>query len=211
MNLDGMEAIDYIEQNNIQGCIVECGVHEGYKEKEFIIRLNQLSSQPRHIFMYDTFKGMVPPSEHDFTHNDTVLYNSTREETFLCWKNYEEQDHNAWCYCSLENVQKNLNCLGYPQEFLHYIVGRVEDSLNNIDFIPKEPIAILRLDTDWYESSKIELETLYPLVVPRGLIIIDDYYHWAGQRKAVDEYLALHNIPNTIQRINAKVGVFTKP
>ena len=67
MNLDGMEAIDYIEENNIQGCIVECGVHEGYKEKEFIIRLNQLNSQPRHIFMYDTFKGMVPPTEHDFT------------------------------------------------------------------------------------------------------------------------------------------------
>ena len=160
--------------------------------------------------MYDTFEGMVQPTEHDFTHNDAVLYHSSVEETFNHWQQNQEQDHNNWCYCSLENVKNNLNSLGYPEEFLHYIKGKVQDTLLNAHLLPKEPIAILRLDTDWYESSKIELETLYPLVATNGVVIIDDYFHWAGQRKAVDEYLAFHNIPNTIQRINEHIGFFIK-
>ena len=93
---------------------------------------------------------------------------------------------------------------------MHYIKGKVQDTLPNADLLPKEPIAILRLDTDWYESSKIELETLYPLVAKNGLVIIDDYFHWAGQRKAVDEYLSFHQIENTVQRINEHVGFFIK-
>ena len=210
MNLDRKEAIDYIVNNNIQGCIVECGVHTGDREKEFITRLNELNSTPRRILMYDTFQGMVPPSGNDFTHDDTLLYHLSPAETYETWRVQQEKDHNRWCFCSLENVQKNLNCLGYPQNHLNYIVGRVEDTLVHDDLVPKEPIAILRLDTDWYESSKIELEILYPLVVNSGVVIIDDYFHWAGQRKAVDEYLALHNIPNTIQRINEKTGFFIK-
>ena len=104
----------------------------------------------------------------------------------------------------------DLSHLCYPEEYLHYIKGMVQDTLPNPELLPKEPIAILRLDTDWYESSKIELDKLYPLVTKNGVVILDDYFHWAGQRQAVDEYLALHNIPNSIQRINEHAGFFIK-
>ena len=210
MTLDGTEAINYIEENNIPGCIVECGVSNGCKEILFITRLKELKTTPRHIFMYDTFEGMVQPTEEDFTHQDAVLYELSVEQTFTHWQQNQCQDHNNWCYTSLENVKNNLNGLGYPEEYLHYIKGKVQDTLPNADLLPKEPIAILRLDTDWYESSKIELETLYPLVAKNGLVIIDDYFHWAGQRKAVDEYLSFHQIENTVQRINEHVGFFIK-
>ena len=104
MNIDGKEAIDYIEENNIQGCIVECGVWNGDREVEFITRLDELNAERRHIYMYDTFEGMVQPTEKDYTLNDSVLYRLSVEETYINWKYHQLKDRNYWCYCSLENV-----------------------------------------------------------------------------------------------------------
>ena len=92
---------------------------------------------------------------------------------------------NGWCYTPLNLVTNRLNITGYPAENIHYIVGDVMETLKI--FVP-EKIAILRLDTDWYESSKIELEMMYQNVVPGGVIIFDDYFHWDGQRRAVDDF-----------------------
>ena len=69
--------------------------------------------------------------------------------------------------------------------------GKVEDSL--LKKVP-EQISLLRLDTDWYESTKSEMEILFPRVAPGGLILLDDYFRWMGSRKAVDEYIAANNI-----------------
>ena len=65
-----------------------------------------------------------------------------------------------------------------------------------LDRVP-EQIAILRLDTDWYESTKTELEVLYPRLAPGGICILDDYGHWQGARQAVDEYFS-HNQPRPL-------------
>jgi O-methyltransferase len=94
---------------------------------------------------------------------------------------------NEWCYCPLDFVKERLNKTGYDQDKLHYIVGDVMETLQIKENIP-DKIAILRLDTDWYESSKFELETLYNNVVTGGVIIFDDYYHWDGQRRATDDF-----------------------
>ena len=73
-----------------------------------------------------------------------------------------------------------------------------------------EKISVLRLDTDWYESSKFELERLYDRVSFGGVIILDDYFHWDGQRRAVDEYLEKHHIQRKVIKIDSKTGYFIK-
>jgi hypothetical protein len=106
---------------------------------------------------------------------------------------------NVWCYSPLEEVKSNLKKTEYPFGQIHFIKGKVEDTL-------PEPsigkIALLRLDTDWYESTKHELETLYDKLVPGGVLIIDDYGHWSGSRKAVDEFIADRKLSLFLHRID---------
>jgi hypothetical protein len=74
-----------------------------------------------------------------------------------------------------------------------------------------EKIAILRLDTDWYKSSKYELEQMYDNVVTGGIIIFDDYYYWEGQRKATDEFFLTRNISyNFVNLGNEKTAAIIK-
>jgi hypothetical protein len=94
---------------------------------------------------------------------------------------------NEWCFASLEYVKNRLKSTGYPENKLHYIVDDVMETLKDKTNIP-EKISILRLHTDWYESSKFELECMYENVVNGGIIIFDDYYHWNGQQKATDDF-----------------------
>ena len=172
--MDGADAIKYIIDKNISGNIVECGVGDGKMEHIWIQELMQYGVR-RNIFMYDTFAGLVEPSEYDYTCQDTKLeikmdINAVHNR----WKeSIINETTNWWCYTPLYAVQNKLNSTGYPQEYLHYIVGDVMKTLDV--FIPPN-IAILRLDTDWYESSKYELERMYDNVVSGGLIIFDDYY-----------------------------------
>ena len=106
--------------------------------------------------------------------------------------------------------KNRLNSTGYPQDKLHYIVGDVLETLADKNNIP-EKIAILRLDTDWYESSKIELEKLYDQVVKGGVIIFDDYYHWDGQRRATDDFFVKLNINYDFVNIgNGKTSAIIK-
>ena len=68
-----------------------------------------------------------------------------------------------------------------------FIKGKVEDTLVQANQLPNA-ISFLRLDTDWYESTKIELDILYEKLIPGGILVIDDYANWNGVRKAVDEF-----------------------
>jgi hypothetical protein len=201
--MDGIDAIKYILINNIDGVIIECGVASGYYEYIFINELIKNNTH-RDIYLYDTFAGMVEPGEYDYTRNDAVLYSWNKEETYNYWKNnIINENTNNWLNYSLDTVKNRLNSTGYPQDKLHYIVGDVMNTLKDKSNIP-DKIAILRLDTDWYESSKFELEQLYDNVVDGGVIIFDDYFHWEGQRKATDEFFMNRNIKYDI--INLKDG-----
>merc|ERR1711959_887247 len=93
-----------------------------------------------------------------------------------------------WCYGSEESVRKNMYSTGFPKKQIHFVRGKVEDSLKTPNNIP-EKIAILRLDTDWYNSTVAELKYLLPRLQPGGLLFIDDACVWGGARKAVDEVL----------------------
>jgi hypothetical protein len=191
--MDGADAVNYILQNNIEGVIIECGVESGNFEHIWINELMK-NNEVRDIYLYDTFGGLVQPSEYDYTCKDAQLYQMNKDEVYNTWKNHIINEKiNGWCYTPLEQVQRRLNSTGYPKKYLHYIVGDVMETLKDKSTIP-EKIAILRLDTDWYESSKYELEQMYDNVVTGGVIIFDDYYHWDGQRRATEDFFLSRNI-----------------
>jgi hypothetical protein len=185
--MDGADAVQYILDNKIEGAIVECGIGAGNFEMIWIQQLMKNKSV-RDIYMFDTFGGLTEPSKYDYTAPTASIYSMSKDQVHSTWKSQIiNESTNNWCYVPLEKVKATLNSTGYPQENLHYIVGDVMKTLQDESNIP-EKIAILRLDTDWYESSKIELEKMYDKVVDKGVIIFDDYYHWDGQRRATDDF-----------------------
>jgi hypothetical protein len=185
--MDGAEVIDYILENKIEGAIVECGVAAGDFEYIWINRLKERSAV-YDIYLFDTFAGLTEPGEHDYSCDDATIWVIDNAEIRKTWEqNKISETVNNWCYVPLEQVQNRLNSIGYPQERLHYIVGDVMETLRDDANIP-EKIAVLRLDTDWYNTSKYELERMYDKVVQGGVIIFDDYYQWYGQRLATDEF-----------------------
>ena len=93
---------------------------------------------------------------------------------------------NIWAYSSINEVEDNIK-KKVPDNDIKLIKGPVEQTLLQEINLPKK-ISLLRLDTDFYESTKVELEILYPRLVSGGFLIIDDYGHWKGSRKAVNDY-----------------------
>jgi len=193
--------VDYILGHGIDGDFVECGVQSGKIEKIWIERLNKFN-EFRDIYMYDTFTGLTEPTEKDVGYNNNF---STSDEVLNEWKKYNKRSSeglvNTWCYCPLEQVMIDLYLTGYPSEKLHFIKGDVMDTLKDKSKIP-EKIAILRLDTDWYKSSKYELEQMFDNVVIGGIIIFDDYFYWRGQKDATDEFFKNTKYKGSITRVS---------
>ena len=208
--IDGANSIKYILQNDIKGAIVECGVDGGKFEEIWINELLN-NNALRDIYLYDTFSGLTEPGENDYTCEKACLYEMTKEEVHKKWESQVINDKiNGWCYTPLDIVKNKLNSTGYPKNNLHYIVGDVMETLKDKNNIP-ERIAILRLDTDWYESSRYELEQMYDNVVIGGLIIFDDYCHWNGQRLATEKFFEKRNIKyDVINTNNGKTAVIIK-
>jgi len=208
--MDGADAIHYILDNNIEGAIVECGVESGNFEDIWITELMK-RNQLRDLYLYDTFGGLTKPGEYDYTCANASIYSMGNTEVLRSWEERQLGDKvNSWCYCPLNAVVERLSSTGYPQTKLHYIVGDVMQTLQNRHNIP-DRIAILRLDTDWYESSKFELEKMYDSVVRGGVIIFDDYYHWDGQRRATDEFFTARNLNYNFVNIgNGKTSAIIK-
>ncbi|HWZ15527.1 MAG TPA: TylF/MycF/NovP-related O-methyltransferase [Mucilaginibacter sp.] len=192
-------AINYLVENNIGGDVVECGVWRGGSTMAAIDTLLKAGDQSREIYLYDTFEGMSEPTELDKLSTGTVADELLKTSD-------KDDPTSVWCFSTLEEVQTNVSSLKYPANLVHYIKGKVEDTIPST--LPSK-IALLRLDTDWYESTAHELKYLYPLLVPGGVIIIDDYGHWEGARKAVDEYISGNKLPLLLNRIDytGRIGV----
>ena len=187
-----IEAVQYIERHKIEGSIVECGVWKGGSMIGAIETLRKTGNFKRQLYLYDTYEGMSEPTDADMDHSSKSAKRLLEERQ----KNEEDQ---VWAFSPLSAVKKNVFSTGYPEENIHFIQGKVEDTIPGV--LP-ESIALLRLDTDWYESTKHELEHLYPLLCKGGILIIDDYGHWAGSKKAVDEYFSQFSNPYFLQRID---------
>ncbi len=178
------DAVRYVVRDRIPGDIVECGVWRGGMVMAMLRTLRDAGDTERHVYLYDTFAGMSEPTAEDRSLHGEVA------ATLLA--RTERTDPNSiWCYASLADVRRNVESVGYDPSRIHFVEGTVEET---IPATVPERIAILRLDTDWYASTKHELHHLFPRVVPGGIVIVDDYGHWSGARKAVDEYIAEHDV-----------------
>lgn len=185
-----LSAIDYVVANEVDGDFVECGVWRGGSSMLAALGFKSRGDTTRTLWLYDTFDGMSEPTEDD---RDYAGVSAARQLATGA------KTDDIWAIASLDDVRANLATTGYPPERIRCIVGEIE---HTIPADAPEQIAILRLDTDWYESTRHELEHLYPRLVPGGILIIDDYGHWMGARKAVDEYFAgqrlyLHRVDYT--------------
>jgi hypothetical protein len=185
------KSVEFIIKKQIPGALVECGVWKGGNGIIMCETLKRLGDTSRDIYLYDTYEGMVEPGKFD---NQL----KSGENALFRWKKMMRKDRNDWCYASQDEVRNTLEATGYPKERIKIVKGKVEDTLPKVQ--PAE-ISILRLDTDWYESTKCELEILYPKLIAGGLLIIDDYGSWAGSKKAVDEYFS--ESPLLLHRIDA--------
>jgi O-methyltransferase len=182
-----IDAVRYCEARGIEGAFAECGVWRGGSVLAMILTLQELGTSDRDIHLYDTFEGMTEPSEHDTSPIDPPALET--------WRDAEEEGQRPWSQMfsaetfNEDAVRRTLAETGYPQERLHLVAGPVEETLPSR---APEALALLRLDTDWYESTRHELDHLYPRLVEGGVLIIDDYGHWEGARRAVDEYFDQH-------------------
>jgi O-methyltransferase len=166
-----MESVTYICRRNIPGDIAECGVWKGGSMMVVAMTLLQLGDTSRNLYLFDTFEGMTAPS---------------KEDRQMDGRPAAAQLENT-CLAEIDSVRENILGTGYPKERVHFIKGRVEET---IPTLAPTHLSLLRLDTDWYESTKHELTHLYPRLHPKGILIIDDYGHWQGARQAVDEYFS---------------------
>jgi hypothetical protein len=176
-----IRAVRYVAEHEIPGAILECGVWRGGSMMAVAETLIGLGRSDRELYLFDTFEGMTEPGAADLKPNGKPAAATFQE------RRVAGTGGSDWCRASLEEVRENLQGTGYPMGRVHFVRGRVEDT---IPAAAPAAIAVLRLDTDWYDSTRHELEHLFPRLVQGGVLIIDDYGAWLGARQATDEYLA---------------------
>ena len=185
------DAMSHIVRHRIAGAFVECGVWKGGSSMAAALRLIQLNQPDRAFYLFDTFEGMTPPSEIDRSASSgfsamTMLKSAPAKSKLLA-------------RAPIDEVRENMAATGYPSHLVNLVCGPVERTLP--DQAP-DKIALLRLDTDWYSSTRHELVHLFPRLSPGGVLIIDDYGDWEGARRAVDEYFEQSGLPIFLHRID---------
>jgi len=190
------KSVEYICKRKIAGAFVECGVWKGGSALLAGLAARSFGDVSREIYLYDTFEGMTAPTEQD------IDVNGDKAQDLID----THGDSGKWCYAHRPEVERLFASFDLADSS-HFIEGDVLDTISHTK--PKE-ISLLRLDTDWYESTKFELDNLYDLIQPGGIVIIDDYGHWQGSRRAVDEFFSrapfimLHRV-NYAVRLGIKI------
>lgn len=180
-----LQSVRYVVDRNIPGAFAECGVWLGGSVLLMIKQLQAMGITDRDIYLYDTFEGMPEPTSADLSDYDSPAlqsWNQAKASGVRAWNKYFAEER-----FSEAKVRETVLGSGYPEHRIHFVRGRVEDTIP--EAAPKQ-LALLRLDTDWYESTHHEMTHLYPRLSNGGALIVDDYGHWQGCRKAVDEYFS---------------------
>jgi predicted O-methyltransferase YrrM len=168
--------VKYVIENNIPGDIVECGVWRG-GVSILMAGMVKFYKSSKRIYCFDTFSGMPDATQHD----GEYIVSDEHNNNFVKSKSTLDDVRNNFIDCNLHN-----NVI--------FVAGDVSKTLDDSQNLPSN-ISLLRLDTDYYSSTKKELEVLYPLLSQRGLLIIDDYGAFAGCKAAVDEFFQKQNDP----------------
>jgi len=160
------DATRYLVKGGISGEVVECGLARGGSAAMIALTLQQLGAT-RKLWLFDTFSGLPQPTAADPDFKIANRYAGT-------------------CRAGLAEVKSSLEQLGIS-EGIELVPGLFQETLPRSAV---KAIALLHLDGDWYESVKTCLDNLYDRVSLGGVIQFNDYGHWAGARKEVDEFIA---------------------
>ena len=194
-----MRSVEYIVSRSVPGALVECGVWRGGSMMAVALTLLRLGVTDRDLYLFDTFAGMTEPGDQDVNNTGARAADLLAESS---------RDSHVWAVASLDEVREAVSSVGYPEERIHFVQGPVEETLPGN--APAE-IALLRLDTDWYSSTKHALVHLYPRLPRSGVLIVDDYGYWQGARRAVDEYLQENNVAVLLNRIDSTARLAVRP
>lgn len=178
------QAIGYTLSLGITQDFVECGVWKGGASMLAALEYLRRGCTPD-LWLYDTYQGMTEPDHRDIIAASGEAVSNRKPK--------------GWWAVSLQEVKENLLSTGYPSEKIHFIEGDVLETLKRNT---PQQIGILRLDTDWYQSTKMEMEVLYPALVENGVLLIDDYGHFKGARQAVDEFFQATGKNPLLQRVD---------
>lgn len=183
------KAVEHVARSGVQGAIVECGVWRGGSMMMAALTLAALGKTDRELFLFDTFAGHPRPNpERDL------------RDHYEFWLQRRRTDSSSsWAEVTLEEVRANLSSTGYPLDRVRLIKGIVQET---IPAAAPEAIALLRLDTDWYDSTAHEMRHLYPRLVPGGVLIVDDYGEMQGQKQAVDDFCQQNGVILLLNRID---------
>lgn len=176
-------ALISVYENGIKGDFVECGVYKGGNiiiAKKFFDSVEQYDIN---FYCFDTFSGMTEPGEKD------------------SGKAHKTWNKKAKCEAALNVVLDQFKKHQIYDNRIQIIEGDVRETLLSIANLP-EKISILRLDTDFYDSTKIELETLFSKLSVGGFLIIDDYGHWQGCKAAVDEFFTETFVQENFEKLD---------
>ena len=193
--------VRYLHARGRKGDFMEVGVWRGGSMMLAAMTLRQLKADDRPLWLYDTFTGLPRPDEA----LDTDILDNRAIDGWLP-RSFDGRT-SAWAYADEEEVRANMRETGYPEELVHFIAGKVEDT---IPAVLPEKIALLRIDTDFYSSYKHTLEYAYDRLVPGGICILDDYGHFRGARKAVDEFLDQRGLCVLMHRPDYSCRIFVK-
>jgi O-methyltransferase len=191
------KAVEYVVKSDIPGDIVECGVWKGGSVMIVANALKQFGDQARKIYLYDTFEGMTAPGP-----RDVDFAGRTPEDHLRTWNASTMSD---LARGPIDEVRRNVLSTGLPADRFVFVKGKVEETIPGT--MPPGPISLLRLDTDWFDSTWHELVHLYPRLCPGGVLIIDDYAMWQGSREATDKYFAQERVKMLLNRLDHLGGV----
>lgn len=193
-----VDAVRYVVRASIPGAFAECGVWRGGSVMVIARTLVDLGADDRDLYLYDTFDQPSPPGEHDITLSGDAVADLLADARTL----------DAFAHLPMSDLEGLLRATRYPWERFHIVQGFVERTL---PAHAPEQLALCRLDTDLYESTAHELTHLWPRLSRGGVLLVDDYGHFLGARKAVDEYFEEQDIPVLLHRIDSSARLVVKP
>jgi hypothetical protein len=194
------KSIEHIVTHNIAGDIVECGVWNGGSILLAAEALLHFGDTSRQLYLYDTFAGMPRPDDIDKTWDGVPALPD--------WERSAANGQIMGFGGTVDMVRDVLRQSAYPQDQFIFVPGLVEQTIPEI--CPRQ-ISLLRLDTDFYRSTRHELVHLYPRLTTGGILIIDDYGYLQGARIATDDYIREHNLPIFLARVDQSVRLAIKP
>ena len=197
---------EYLEANKIKGDIVECGVWRGASIQLLTGQSLFMKWPSREFYMFDTFSGMTEPTFHDVRLKDKIPAH------ILGWKHNLETTGASHlkgipAYATLQDVKNGFSELGVDENHLNFIQG---DVLATIPKFGPSEISLLRIDTDWYESTKHILEHFYPRLVTGGVLILDDFDYWEGAREATVEFFNARGLSPLLIRQGGGGRIYVK-